>query len=163
MIEVWKEMERMVDLGLTKSIGVSNFPVVMMIDLLTYCKIKPVTNQVEMHPYFVRKEFVEFHNKFGISVTAYAPIGASGFPYKPPQYKDLKPMKDPVILEIAKKYDKSPAQIILNWHLHRGVIVIPKTSKAKRLGENFNVFDFKLSDEDYDRISSLDKNARFYD
>jgi diketogulonate reductase-like aldo/keto reductase len=72
-------MEKAVELGLTKSIGVSNCPVIFVIDILTYCKIKPVTNQVEVHPYFSRQNFIDFHKKFDITITAYAPIGAPGF------------------------------------------------------------------------------------
>ena len=153
----------MVELGLTKSIGVSNFPVVLLLDMLTYAKIPPANNQVEIHPYFTRNAFIEFHKRFNISVTAYAPIGAMGFEWKPPQYKDLNPLHELVIKDLATKYKRTPAQIILNWHLYRGLIIIPKTTKTHRLAENFNVFDFKMEDSEYDSITALDKNVRFFE
>mmetsp|Transcript_32589 Transcript_32589/g.49839 ORF Transcript_32589/g.49839 Transcript_32589/m.49839 type:complete len:113 (+) Transcript_32589:620-958(+) len=96
-------------------------------------------------------------------VTAYAPIGAGGYPGKREDCQNLNAFEDPTIVELSKKYEKSPAQIILNWHLHRGIIVIPKTTKVARLEENFNVYNLKMTDEEYESISKLDKNARFFD
>ena len=130
--------------------------------MLTYAKVPIATNQVELHPYFVREDVLKFHKKFNITVTAYAPIGSKSFTYRKEEYLQLDPLVDPVIVEIAKKHGKSPSQVILNWHLHRGIIIIPKTAKVERLGENINVYDFKLSEEEYASISALDKGARFY-
>ena len=75
-----------------------------------------------------------------------------GYDRKPPHLEHLNPLEEDVIKELAKKYDKTPAQIILNWHIHRGLIIIPKTTKTTRLAENFNVYDFKLDEEDYQKI-----------
>jgi diketogulonate reductase-like aldo/keto reductase len=105
---VWKEMERMVDLGLTKSIGVSNCTVLMLIDMLTYAKYPPVTNQVEVHPYFQREDFLKFHKKFNIIVTAYAPLGAKQFSARKEEYNNLDCIAEPLINELAKKYEKTP-------------------------------------------------------
>jgi len=149
-------MEKLVELGLTKSIGVSNAPITTLMDMLAFAKIIPANNQVELHPYFLRKEYIEFHKKFNISVTAYAPIGASGWSLRKDEYKNLALLDEPVLVELAKKYNKTPAQIVLNWHLHIGMIIIPKTSKPERLSENINVFDFKLTEEEYTHISGLD-------
>ena len=80
--KVWSELERLVELGLIKNLGVSNCTIPMLIDLLAYAKVKPVTNQVELHPYLVQKDFVEFHKKLGVTVTAYAPLGANAWPLR---------------------------------------------------------------------------------
>eukprot|EP00347_Sterkiella_histriomuscorum_P008876 403343408 len=163
--EVWAQMERLVDLGLVKSIGVCNCSSPMMLDLLTYAKIKPVVNQIELHPYLMQKEYVDFiRNKFNIHVTAYAPLGAANWTFKKPEYNDKNLLKEPIITELAAKYEKSVGTIILNWHTtHRGHIVIPKTSKEGRLRENIDIFDFKLTEEEYAQIDMLNCGARFYD
>jgi len=98
-----------------------------------------------------------------MAVTAYAPIGAGGYAGKIEEFKNLKIFEDPVITDLAKKYEKSPAQIILNWHINRGIIVIPKTTKVARLSENFNCYDFKMTAEEYESINKIDKGARFFD
>lgn len=105
----------------------------MLIDLWSYARHKPVVNQVELHPYFVQKDFAAVHKKLGVILTAYAPLGANGFPYKSKDLKQLNLMEEPVIQELADKYSKKAGQIILNWHLHRGHMVIPKTTKTERL------------------------------
>ena len=160
--KVWAAMEHCVDLGLVKSLGVSNCTVPMLMDLLSYAKHKPVTNQVELHPYLKQGPFVEFHKKLDITVTAYAPLGASAWQLKDEKLNDLNLFEELVIKELAAKHEKTPAQIILNWHLHRGHIIIPKTITLKRLGENFNVFDFKMTGEEYEKINGLDHHARFF-
>lgn len=135
----------------------------MLMNIIAGAEIPPANNQVEMHPYFVRQPFVEFHRKFNISITAYAPIGAPGFGARPAHHKDKDILGDPVIKAVAERHGKSPAQVVLAWHLQRGVIIIPKTSKEERLPENFNVSDIKLSEEDIKQIESLDANVRFFD
>ena len=96
-------------------------------------------------------------------MTAYAPIGAISFPFKKEDIKDVNILDDPLIKSLAEKYERSPAQVILNWHLkHRGHVIIPKTSKISRLHENLNVSDFNLTEEEYNSIDGLDKNMRFY-
>ncbi len=105
--KVWAEMERMVEIGLVKSIGVSNMLVPQLMDLFTYCKIKPVTNQIELHPYLVQRELVDFCHKYGVTVTGYAPLGAFAWPWKRPEHKDLNVLAEPVIKELAEKYGKS--------------------------------------------------------
>lgn len=164
MHKVWAQMEELVDLGLVRSIGVCNCPPTMLLDILSYCRIKPVVNQIELHPYLCQKEFVEFMKRFDVQPIAYAPLGAPNWDYKKPEYEKLNVLEDPVIVELASKHKRTAAQIVLNWHVkHRGHIIIPKTSKVERLKENFNIFDFRMSEEDYNAIDSLDKNARFYD
>ena len=136
----------------------------MMLDILTYAKIRPAVNQIELHPYLQQRDFVDFiRNKFKIHVVAYGPLGAPNWTFKKPEYFELNILKDQVILDLAEKYNKSAGQIILNWHtVHRGHLVIPKTANKGRLRENIDVFGFKLTEEEYASIDNLERNARFY-
>lgn len=96
-------------------------------------------------------------------MTAYAPLGAFSWPFKREQHKHLNVLKEPAVQELSAKYNRPIGQIILNWHLHRGHTVIPKTAKVERLRENITVWDFTMSEEDYEKITKLDQRARFYD
>lgn len=160
--KVWAELERLVDAGLIKNIGVSNCTIAMLVDLWSYARIKPVINQVELHPYLVQKDSAAFHKKLGIHLQAYAPLGSSAWGLRPEELQKLNLFEEPIIQSLAAKYGKTAGQIILNWHLQRGHVIIPKTTKVDRLSENFNVFDFTLTDEEYASITGLDKNARFF-
>jgi len=130
-------MERLVDAGLINSIGVSNANVTVILDLWSYARIKPVANQIELHPYLVQNELVAFFEKLGVKLIAYAPLSASGFSHRDKKLKDINLLEEPVIKSIAEKHGKKPAQVILNWHLKRGHVIIPKTTKVERLAENF--------------------------
>lgn len=153
--KVWAELERLVDAGLIKNIGVSNCTIPMLVDLWSYARIKPVINQVELHPYFVQNDYVAFHKKLGIIPQAYAPLGSSAWTLKAEELKKLNLLEEPVLKELAAKYGKSVGQIILNWHLSRGHQIIPKTTKVARLAENIAVWDFKLTEEEYEKITGL--------
>lgn len=108
--KIWPQLEILVEKGLVRSIGVSNCAVPMLVDLLTYAKIKPVMNQVELHPYLSQKDFVDFaRNKLGVQFTAFSPIGAPGFEHKSASIKELNLITDPTIVEIGTKYGRSPA------------------------------------------------------
>ena len=161
--KVWAEMERMVDLGLIKNIGVSNCTIPMLLDIWTYARHKPVLNQVEVHPYFPQQELIAFHEKLGCKIEAYAPLGANQWPGRAENQKKLNLFEEPVIVQLAEKYGKKPSQIILNWHLHRGHVIIPKTTKVERLQENFLVFDFQMTEDEYKQITNLDTGVRFFD
>ena len=156
IIKTWKAMEKLVKKGLVKSIGIANFSVSMIIDLLSYSNIKPVINQVEIHPYNSQQELVNFCHKINIQITAYSPLGSSG---------DIKkrPIYDRVVIQIANKYKKTPAQILIKWSLQRGLIVIPKSIDLLRIKENIDVFNFKLLEIDMAQINKLNKNYRFVD
>lgn len=160
--KVWAELERLVDAGLIKNIGVSNCTIAMLIDLWSYARIKPVINQVELHPYLLQKDSVAFHKKLNVHVQAYAPLGSSAWGLKAEELKKLNLFEEPVITALAAKYGKKTGQIILNWHLWRGHVIIPKTTKVERLAENFQVYDFALTEEEYESISALNRNARFF-
>lgn len=154
--ETWRAMERLVEKGLAKSIGVSNFTTPMIVDLLSYAKIRPAINQVEIHPYNTQEELASYCHKQGIRITAYSPFGSEGNVQE-------KPINDPVIFDIAAIYNKTVAQILIRWSLQRGLIVIPKSVQPNRIAENASVYDFELSNEDIERINKLNRNHRFVD
>lgn len=157
MYKVWEQMELMVEKKLTRSIGISNFNAQLILDMLCYAKIKPAVNQVEVNPYFINENLRKCCKKFDIAVMAYNPLHKGV--YILPVKDDL--FTDPLIVELSKKYAKSAAQIVLNWALCQGLIIIPKTSSAQRLEENLNVLSFKLDTDDADKVSGLNKNIRY--
>ncbi|KAK3155887.1 hypothetical protein QOZ80_2AG0099880 [Eleusine coracana subsp. coracana] len=152
-------MEKLVYMGLVRSIGISNYGVFLTRDCLAYAKIKPAVNQIEMHPYFQRDSLVKFCQKHGICVTAHTPLGG-GCTANAKLFGSLSCLDDPVIEDMAEKYGKTPAQLILRWSHQRNIVVIPKTSKVERLKENIEIFDFDISDEDMEEIKAIDKNHR---
>lgn len=149
--ETWQAMEELVKKGLVKSIGVANFTTIMLVDLLTYAKISPAMNQVELHPYNTQTELVDYCTYKNIAVTAYSPLGHEG-----PQL-----FNEEVIKGLSEKYKKTPAQILLNWAVGRGTIAIPKSVSPQRLEENIDVFDFEITDEEQKEIAALNRNHRF--
>jgi len=159
--ETWEAMEQLVSTGLVKAIGVANFTAPMLVDLLTYAKIVPAMNQIELHPYLQQEKLVEFCHYKGIAVTAYSPLGSPG------NYGRGKNMpvisEDPVIVGIAKSHGKSPQQILIRWGIQRNTIVIPKSTSPERIKQNFEIFDFRLSENEMDQIASLNRNLRFVD
>lgn len=166
LVELWKKMEEMVDLGLTKSIGVSNFSYEQIKRILDSCRIKPVTNQVECHAYFQQRPLFDFCKKHGITITAYAPIGSPGYPpiMEKMGLKVEVPvlLNDPTVKKLSEKYKKTPAQILLRWLIQHEIIAIPKSVTPSRIKENFEVFDFKLVPEDVSAIDGLDRNCRMF-
>jgi len=151
--ETWEAMEKLVDKGLVKSIGVANFTTTMLIDLLTYAKIKPAVNQIELHPYNSQAELIEFCRYQDIAVTAYSPLGGQG----------SKLPADAVVEKIASSHNKTASQILLRWAIQRGTIAIPKSTSAKRIIENIDIFDFELSSGDMKEIDALNKYERSVD
>ncbi|KAF4375289.1 hypothetical protein G4B88_021955 [Cannabis sativa] len=154
----WHAMEELVSMGLVRSIGISNYGVVLTRDCLAYSKIKPAVNQIETHPYFQRDSLVKFCQKHGVFVTAHTPLG--GATANTELFGSISCLDDPILQDLARKYNKSVAQIVLRWGIQRNTAVIPKTSKVKRLKDNFQVFDFELTKEDMDLIKTLDKELR---
>jgi diketogulonate reductase-like aldo/keto reductase len=156
--ETWEAMEELVEAGLVRAIGVANFTAPMLLDLMSYVKIPPAMNQVEMHPYFAQQKLVDLCKEKGIALTAYSPLGSPG------NYKNKGSLlDDPLVEMLAQKYGKSPAQIVLRWGAQRGTVVIPKSTKPARLAENIGIWDFEITDEDMAKISGLDRNLRFLD
>ena len=142
----YRALEELYEEGRLRAIGISNFYVDRMVDFASFNRIKPMVNQVEVHIFNQQKTSKEWAEKYGIQLEAWAPFGEGrGGTFD-----------NPVIAEIAKKYGKTPAQIMLRWHIQRGVVVIPKSTHKERMAENLNVFDFTLATEDMAAISALD-------
>ena len=147
--ETWSAMERLVLDGKTRYIGVSNFNVQLLADLLSYCKIRPFANQIELHPYLAQPSLVHWCQSQYIEVIAYSPFGSPGYVELNMDLSMGRDVfKDEFIASLSKKYKKSPAQIILRWHIQRNTFPIFKTSSNERISENCDVFDFTLTFEE---------------
>jgi methylglyoxal/glyoxal reductase len=144
--ETWKAMEEIYISGKSKSIGVSNYTIELLEEMKQYSKIPPAVDQIEFHPFWYRKELMEYCHKNNIAVEDYCPLARA------------RKLQDERITSIAKKHSKSNAQVILRWALQHGNIVIPKSSHKERLKENINVFDFELSDDDMTKLDALNEN-----
>lgn len=158
ILDTYRAMEEMVDAGLTKSIGVSNFSIAQIDKIVTNARIQPVTNQFEVHPYMLNKELIAHCRSKNIVVTAYSPLGSPGRPWATSE--DRVVLKEPKLLEIAAKHNKSPGQILIRYQIQIGNAVIPKSVTKERIVSNFNVFDFKLTDEDIKAIESFGYTER---
>ncbi|KAH7668282.1 Aldo-keto reductase protein [Dioscorea alata] len=154
----WHAMEDLVSKGLVRSIGISNYDIFLTRDCLAYSKIKPAVNQIETHPYFQRESLVKFCQKHGICVTAHTPLGGSTANTE--WFGTVSCLDDPVLQALAEKYNKTTGQLVLRWGIQRNTVVIPKSSRVERLEENFQVFDFSISEEDMDKIRALDRKYR---
>ena len=161
--ETWAAMESLVEIGLVKSIGVSNFTAVLLNDLLAYANIPPAMNQIELHPYNAQDRLVQFCHENNVAVTAYSPLGRPGQPMHNSDMKNkmLTLVKNPVVLEIAEAVKKTPAQVLLRFEIERGIVCIPKSTHEGRIKENIDVFDFELSDEQTENLLKLDCKFRF--
>lgn len=146
--EAWRALEKLYKEGRVKAIGVSNFQIHHLQDLMQDAEIKPMVNQVEYHPRLTQKELHSFCREHGIQLQAWSPLMQGLL------------LDNEVLQEIAIKYNKSVAQIILRWDLQHGVITIPKTTKEHRMVENASIFDFSLTEEEMERIDNLNKNER---
>eukprot|EP01018_Ginkgo_biloba_P013443 Gb_09419 [translate_table: standard] len=154
----WHAMEDLVSAGLVRSIGISNYDIFLTRDCLAYSKVKPAVNQIETHPYFQRESLVKFCQKHGIAVTAHTPLG--GAAANTEWFGSVSCLDDLCLKNLAKKYNRTAAQIALRWGIQRNTIVIPKSSKIERLQENIGVFDFELSKADMDAIKLIDRKLR---
>ncbi len=143
----WRTLEEMYAEGKLRAIGVSNFNPDRLVDICSFSRIKPMVNQVETHPHNQQKAAHEWMNKYGVVHEAWAPFGEGRGGL----------FTDPVLEKIAAKYGKTTAQVMLRWHIQRGIVVIPKSTHIERMKENFDVFGFTLSDEDMQAIAALDK------
>ncbi|KAM9744093.1 aldo-keto reductase family 1 member A1-A [Menidia menidia] len=157
--DTWMAMESLVDKGLVKAIGLSNFNARQTDDIISIARHKPVVNQVECHPYLSQTEILSHCRSAAVCVTAYSPLGSGDRPWATSDEPRL--LEDPRLGAIAQRYQKSPAQVILRWHVQRGVVSIPKSVTPSRIQQNLEVFDFSLSPEDIDLIESFNRNTRF--
>jgi len=147
-VESWEALVRLREEGRVKSIGVSNFLPEHVNRILERTGVVPAINQIEIHPLFQQRGLRDFHKLKTIQLEAYSPLGSGAV------------LDNPAIAQIAQKHGKSPAQAILRWHVQEGVVVIPKSTHAERIAENFDVFDFELDAEDMAAIRGLDDPAK---
>lgn len=157
-IDTWRELERAVDDGLVRSIGISNFNKAQTARLLETCRIRPAVNQVELHPYLTQHKLVDYLRSEGIVVIGYSPLGSPDRPNAKPGDPSL--LEHPTLQEMAEKYKKSTAQILIRYQIERGLVVIPKSVTKSRIVSNFNVFDFQLTADDVKHIDEFDCNFR---
>ena len=148
----YKLMEKAYKEGKVKSIGLSNFNEEQIKEILSICEVKPSVLQTEVHPYSQEKDLKKFLDKEGIVIQAWYPLG----------HGDKALIQEPLFAEIGKKYGKSSAQIILRWHIQDGNIVIPGSKNPIHIKENFDLFDFSLTDDEMDQIYVMDKQKRYY-
>ena len=164
LAETWTAMEDLVDDGLARHIGVSNFSVPKLKSLLEDAeRYAPEMNQIELHPYLQQTEMLDFAAEHDVHLTAYSPLGSSDRP------DNMKADDEPVLLEdetiasIASKHDATPAQVLISWAIHRGTAVIPKSVNEGRIKENLAAADVELTDADMQVIAKLDRGRRYVD
>lgn len=155
--QAYRALEKLLTDGKVRAIGVSNFMVEHLSALLEKATVVPAVNQIELHPYFQQREVQAFGAEHGILTQAWSPIGGITF-YRDGEHTST--LQDPVIGDIAQAHGKSPAQVMLRWHLQAGRSVIPKSTKPQRISENFDVFDFELSADQVVAIDALDTGRR---
>ncbi|HVO40403.1 MAG TPA: aldo/keto reductase [Spirochaetia bacterium] len=147
-IDTWKALEKLYADGKVRAIGVSNFLIHHLEELLSSSSITPAVNQVEFHPLLVQKELLDYDAAHGIRHEAWAPLSRG------------RVFTNPAVLELARSYGKSPAQIILRWEVQLGVVTIPKSVHRERILENSDIFDFELADADMEKVSALESGER---
>ena len=148
----YRLMEKAYKEGKVRAIGLSNFTPEQVQEILDICEVKPAVLQTEVHPYSQEKELKAFLDKEGIVIQAWYPLG----------HGDKALIQEPLLTEFGKKYGKSNAQIILRWHIQAGNIVIPGSKNPAHIKDNFNLFDFALTDDEMAKITALDKQKRYY-
>ncbi|MCU5783115.1 aldehyde reductase [Alcanivorax balearicus MACL04] len=157
----WAALEALVDEGLTRHIGVSNFSIRKLQTLLETARIKPAMNQIELHPYLQQNSMLAFCHANGVHLTAYSPLGSFDRPEAFKAADEPVLLEDPVIVEIAERHQASPAQVLIRWAAQRGTAVIPKSVNPERLRQNLAAADLELDGSDMDRIAALDKHRRY--
>lgn len=148
----YRQMEKAYKEGKVKVIGLSNFNQAQIEEILGLCQVKPAVLQTEVHPYFQEQELKSFLSKEGMVIQAWYPLG----------HGDKALLEEPLFTKLGKKYGKTNAQIILRWHIQDGNIVIPGSKNPAHIKDNFDLFDFSLTEEEMEKIAALDKNTRYY-
>ncbi|GHV97708.1 oxidoreductase [Lactobacillus nasalidis] len=148
----WKDMEKAVRAGKVRSIGISNFESDRLEEICEAAEIKPAVNQVECHPYWQQRGLKKRMAKYGTIVESWYPLG----------HGDQGLIDEPLFTKLGQKYGKTNVQVILRWHIQEGNVVFPKTTNPRHMQENFDIFDFALTEEEMDEIRQLDRKKRFY-
>lgn len=148
----YRQLEKAYKEGKAKSIGISNFEGEFIAELETKWEIIPQFIQVEAHPYFTQTELRKTLDKYGIKLMSWYPLG----------HGDKSLLNEPLFAKLGEKYGKTPAQVILRWHTQMGFVVIPGSRNVEHIQDNFNIFDFKLTDDEMSEIAKLDKDERYY-
>ncbi|MDQ2749707.1 MAG: aldo/keto reductase [Pseudonocardiales bacterium] len=148
-VDTWRAFEKLQRDGVVRTIGVSNFQPAHLQRLFDETDVVPAINQVELHPYLTQARLRQFHDEHGIATEAWSPLAKGG-----------RLLADPVVSSLAEKYGKTPAQIVIRWHLQLGNVVIPKSVTPSRIKENIEVFDFELAEDDMASISDLNRDDR---
>ena len=146
--DTWKAIEQLYETKMVRAIGVCNFHQSHFELLKTRANIKPVINQIEIHPYLVQKELIEYLNKEQIAIEAWSPLARG------------RVVEEPLLINIGQKYQKSSSQVTLRWHVQKDLIVIPKSVNPLRIAENMQIFDFELTDTEMQQIDSLNEDFR---
>lgn len=157
-VDTWRAMERLVDIGLVRSIGISNFNSEQITRLLAHCRIRPVNNQIEVSPQITQKPLTRFCRKHDIVVTAYCPLGRPQPTIELPRF-----LYSEALHAIAKRHGKTPAQVVFRYLLDLGTVPIPKSVRAERIAENIAVFDFQLSDAERADLDAFETGERVID
>ena len=163
IFEFWPKMEELVEKGLARSIGVSNYNVQNLLNLLDICKIRPLVNEVEFHPYYYQKNLKDFCDKENITLIAYYPLarGNGARTYIKEHNGEMDIFKEKVVEDLVKKYNKTPGQIILNWIIKQGIVAIPGTSKVDRMKENMEALYFEMDEKDMESLCCFGKKMKF--
>lgn len=147
--KLWAAMEDVLGKGYTKSIGVSNYTIPLILDMLSYAKVMPAVNQIELHPYMPRVDLAKLCKHYNIEIMAYSPLGSG----------DLSLLQNEVVNKIAKKHKAGPAEVLISWSLQSGYVVIPKSTTEGHIKSNIS-FDFELADDEMKAINALDKSQK---
>ena len=163
IFEFWPKMESLVEEGLTRGIGCSNYNVQSLLNLLSFCRIKPLVNEVELHPYYYQENLKKFCDKENIALIAYYPLahGNGARVYISEHNGQMNSFEEKNVVSLAEKYKKTPGQIILNWEVAQGIITIPGSSQFDRAKENLGALDFKMSDEEIKMMNVYGKKMKF--
>ena len=163
IFEFWPKMESLVEEGLTRGIGCSNYNVQSLLNLLSFCRIKPLVNEVELHPYYYQENLKKFCDKENIALIAYYPLahGNGARVFISEHNGQMNSFEEKNVVSLAEKYNKTPGQIILNWEVAQGIITIPGSSQFDRAKENLGALDFKMTDEEIKMMNVYGKKMKF--
>ncbi len=163
LCQTWKAMERLVKIGLVKKIGLSNFNSALLRQIINIASIPVSQIQIEIHPYLTQEKLIKLAKNHNIEITAFSPLGSKSYVEINMADKDLDLFKNDIILNISRKYNKNPSQILLRWSIQRGIFPVCKSSSLIHIQQNINLYDFSLEQKDMQLISNLNQNLRFND